>query len=327
MDAAQRYLADHVDVPSSRLERLRHALLPFTARTTAPPSDSLTELVFTTITHEPRLARTHLRSIVRSGVDQDGRRRVLAFLFDGEARLPFAIVKAQENLVNGSLRTEAESLERVRPRLPETLRTTLPEVLALHTDERGEVLAISGLPGRSAWFDLRTSLLPSRHTGRHLRAAAQWLAAFHEATRVDDDTAAAHGDFWPGNLLLDGPQLGGLVDWEHYRPIASRYIDLFHFPLTYGINFPWKRYRFAHPERAFAATFLETNPVSRAVRTYLHEYATRTALPLSRLDEAFHQFLATHGTMTPDQAPHPGTRGLPWDRFAALLARPLSSSM
>jgi aminoglycoside phosphotransferase len=321
MDAAQRYVAGHVDVPSNRLQRLRHALLPFARSTAPPPSDSLTDLVFATMACELRLARTHVRSVVRSGVDQDGRRRVLAFLFEGKAGLPFAIVKAQESLVNGSLRTEAESLERVRPRLDERLRATVPEVLALHADERGEVLAISGLPGRSAWFDLRSSLLPSRHAERHFRAAARWLAAFHEATRVDDGTAAAHGDFWPGNLLLDGTHLGGLVDWEHYRPVASRFVDLFHFPLTYGINFPWKRYRFADPMRAFAATFVDDNAVSRAVRAYLHEYATRTGLSASHLDDGFRQFIATRGTMAAGEAGHPGTRGLPWEQFALLLTR------
>lgn len=316
MDRAQRYLATNVDVPSNARERLLYALLPLHRRAEPPSSDALSALLFATVTNEPRLAREHLRSVVRSAVDQDGRRRVLAFLFDGDAALPFAIAKAQEDLVNGSLRSEAESLERVRPRLPEALRRTVPEVLALHADAHGEVLAISGLPGRSAWFDLQASLVPSRYAERHLRRAAEWLAAFHQATRVDDDTAAAHGDYWPGNLLLDGAGLGGVVDWEHYRPTASRFIDLFHFPLTYGLSFPWKRYRFAAPERAFAATFLEENAVSRAVRIYLDEYATRTGLTSARIADAFREFIATHGTMGSIADAHPGTRNLPWARFA-----------
>jgi hypothetical protein len=311
MDAARRYLATTVDAPANARQRLLHALLPLPRRTPPPPSDALTSLLFTTIAHEPRLAPADLRKVVRDGVDQDGRRRLLAFLFEGNATLPFAIAKAQEDLVNGSLRTEAESLDSVRPRLPEAARATVPEVLALHADARGEVLAICGLPGRSAWFDLRASLTPYRHAERHLRAAAQWLAAFHEAT------GAVHGDFWPGNVLLQGDAVTGVVDWEHYLAGASRYIDLFHFPLTYGLSFPWKRYRYSAPEQAFAATFHEDNPVSRAVRSYLQEYAQRTAIPMVRIDEAFHEFLATHGTMGSLPDAHPGTRHLPWSAFHA----------
>jgi hypothetical protein len=309
MDAARRYLATTVDAPTNARQRLLHAFLPLGRHTPASASDALTSLLFTTIAHEPRLARAELRNVVRDGVDQDGRRRLLAFLFDGNAALPFAIAKAQEDLVNGSLRIEAESLDSVRPRLAEELRATVPEVLALHADERGEVLVISGLAGRSAWFDLRSSLTPFRHAERHLRAAARWLAAFHAAT------GAAHGDFWPGNVLLAGNSVIGVVDWEHYRPQASPYIDLFHFPLTYGLSFPWKRYRYAAPEQAFAATFVEDNPVSRAVRAYLQDYASATGIAPSQIDDAFHEFLATHGTMDSPADAHPGLRNLPWSEF------------
>jgi hypothetical protein len=309
MDAARRYLATTVDAPANARQRLLHAFLPMGRHNPAPPADALTSLLFTTIAHEPRLAPADLRKVVRDGVDQDGRRRLLAFLFEGNAALPFAIAKAQEDLVNGSLRTEAESLDAVRPRLPEDLRATVPELLALHADTRGEVLAISGLPGRSAWFDLRSSLRPFRHAERHLRGAAQWLAAFHAAT------GAAHGDFWPGNVLLEGNRVIGVVDWEHYRPQASPYVDLFHFALTYGLNFPWKYYRYAAPEQAFAATFVEDNPVSRAVRAYLGDYASATRTPLARIDDAFREFLATHGTMGSAAEVHPGIRNLPWSQF------------
>ncbi|HEX3583160.1 MAG TPA: hypothetical protein VH087_15430, partial [Thermoanaerobaculia bacterium] len=43
--------------------------------------------------------------------------------------------------------------------------------------------------------------------------------------------------------------------------------DLFHFPLTYGLNFRWRQG--ATAEEKFANTFLAHNRVSLAVRDYL----------------------------------------------------------
>jgi hypothetical protein len=89
---------------------------------------------------------------------------------------------------------------------------------------------------------------------------------------------AVHGDFWARNLLLGVGDVPGVVDWEGYRTRGSPARDLFHFPLTYGLAYPWIRSRRTRPVEAFRRTFLERNRVSAAVRRYLWRYARRSGI-------------------------------------------------
>ncbi len=108
--------------------------------------------------------------------------------------------------------------------------------------------------------------------------------------------SAIHGDFWARNLLLgDGP-LPAVVDWEHFRPQGNPAADLFHFPLTYGLNHPWRRYRRLPPLAGFRQTFLERNRVSRAVRGYLSRYGRARELDLDLLRGLFLLHLVTCGS-------------------------------
>lgn len=129
----------------------------------------------------------------------------------------------------------------------------------------------------------------------------------------------AHGDFWARNLLLDGSGQGGagVVDWEHARQDAPPFEDLFHFPLTYGLNTLWSRYRRRPPEEAFRLTFLEQNHVSREVRGYLWRYCAETGLDRGALLPLFHLYLSTgfrHARELVDDG------GL-WLRFHEMLVR------
>ena len=47
--------------------------------------------------------------------------------------------------------------------------------------------------------------------------------------------ACVHGDFWPGNLLVDGGTISGVVDWESARLGALAVRDVAHFALTYSL--------------------------------------------------------------------------------------------
>lgn len=172
---------------------------------------------------------------------------------------------------------------------------------------------------------------------RHFRAAGEWLAELHGATRqagvssfapgreeralvelrrIDGGRPAAgselleeldrlcrvhpvrpvagHGDFWSRNLLLTEAERGrwggtAVVDWDHSEPTAPPWVDLLHFAVSYGADYPWSRYRWSPLTDAFRRTFLEENPVSRQMRAYLGRYAERTGLapvllrPLLRL--------------------------------------------
>ncbi len=125
-----------------------------------------------------------------------------------------------------------------------------------------------------------------------------WLAARHGRTlpwydrllelcaRAPVPLAAGHGDFWARNLLLPReagsdaaqPPAAAVVDWERFSPEAPPFDDLFHFALTYGLNYPWSRYRRRCPLEAFRLTFLADNAVSREVRRFLNGYCERTGL-------------------------------------------------
>lgn len=182
------------------------------------------------------------------------RNRLVVFLFKEREASPSAVLK-----LGSGLQREAEALRFLGERLPLDLRDSVPRLL----DWREQALVMSPVPGVSAYVEMQGLLAPGRAVDRHFDAAADWLFNFHRAT------GASHGDFWARNLLV-GPT--AVVDWEHFTEEAAIYADLFHFPLTYGLNYPWERWRRHPPEEAFRRTFLEDNRVSRAVRRYLARF-------------------------------------------------------
>ena len=221
----------------------------------------------------------------------DDRGRTLGFFFRRGEATPSVVVKAQAE----GLRREAQALEQMRAFLPPILKSTLPEVMLFHDSPRGELLVTSALPGRSGYVEMQGSFAPRKYVEGHFDAAAQWLAAFHDATRVSASSeidgvavphSASHGDFWVRNVLIDEKGAIGVVDWEHFTPAASPFQDLFHYAHTYGLNYPWRRYRRAAPEEAFQKTFVESNRVSRAVRRYLEQYMERVGLPKGLIEPA-----------------------------------------
>lgn len=44
-----------------------------------------------------------------------------------------------------------------------------------------------------------------------------------------------HGDFWAGNLLVQGPDIRGVVDWEDARPQGPMVCDFARFALSYAL--------------------------------------------------------------------------------------------
>jgi Ser/Thr protein kinase RdoA (MazF antagonist) len=111
---------------------------------------------------------------------------------------------------------------------------------------------------------------------------------------------ACHGDFGSWNLLvrrrrrsMGGPMLdiSGVVDWEDFSADANPVDDLFHYAVTYGLDYPWIPYRKRSPEEAFRLAFLEESPVSRAIRTSFSVYCDLTGIPVDALRPLFHFFL------------------------------------
>jgi hypothetical protein len=320
-----RYFTDTLLVPHGPVERVRKTLRrPRIRRVSPAVLGSDTRELLQQIEHALPSSPSSLRSIILRDYEGTDRARVMAFLFEGDAAAPFAVAKAQRT--PHELRREAEAVVSVRAMLPPQLRGTVPEVLAVDSSEHGELLIQSALPGRSAYVEMQSSFAPWRRVDAHFDAAGRWLAAFHDATRVNAmytsgsihvPMSATHGDYWARNVMHHGEAMA-VVDWEHFSPVAPPYVDLFHYALTYGLNYPDARYRRLPPETAFARTFLQRNRLSRAVRRYLHEYVQRAGISPASLVPAFREFLATRGTMNA-AAEAPGTKDMPWARFAELF--------
>jgi hypothetical protein len=196
----------------------------------------------------------------------NGRERRVLFLFARGEASPTAVLKLA---TGSSLRPEREALRFLQERLSADLRSTVPRPIAWREMPGLEVLVMSALPGVSAYVEMQGLLAPGRAVRRHFEAAADWLARFHRTT------GASHGDFWARNLLVAPNGKAAVVDWEHFSLEVPFHEDLFHFPLTYGLNYPWERWRRLPPEEAFRRTFLEDNRVSRAVAAYFAHYAER----------------------------------------------------
>jgi hypothetical protein len=256
-------------------------------------------------------ARPGSRTIFLRDVEGSGRGRAVAFFLTESDLAPYAIAKSQDASGRGAgLRPEAEALDSLQSALP--YESSLPRVIDFHSSARGELLITTAVAGRSNYADLRGAILPRRHIERHFDGAARWLGRFHQAT------GGSHGDFWPGNVLLDDDGRVAVVDWEHFTPKASPAVDLFHYALTYGLNYPWKRYDRLEPEEAFRKTFVERNHVSRAVVRYLRTYSSLTGF--ARSASAFGEFLATRGAMDGVARERSGMVDFPWEQFRRMFA-------
>lgn len=273
-----------------------------------------------------------------------GRERLVLFLFGDGDRSPVAVAKLRrEDGPGRPLAHEAEALRLLAGRLPADLRRTVPRVLASRVSGGLEALVMEPLPGVSAYVEMQGLLAPGRAVERHLEAAADWLGRFQRATRlagrawaaeqvlaelVERDgevpglgrlraelagcrlpLVAAHGDFWARNLLVGPGGEAAVVDWEHFAAAASPFEDLFHFALTYGLEYPWGRWRRLPPLAAFRRTFLEPNRVSRAVARFLGRAAAGAGIDPGLLRPLLHLYLLTR----------PAGR-LPWRELQRQLA-------
>ncbi|HUH12247.1 MAG TPA: hypothetical protein VMK65_04025 [Longimicrobiales bacterium] len=260
------------------------------------------------------------RSIILRDYDDAGRGRLLVFPFRPGASEPAAVVKLRDPHASGApLRREHDALQRVRTR-PE-MRASVPEPLFYGATESAEILVLSAVPGTSAYVDMQTSLRPARMVATHFQAAAGWLAGFHRAFADGDGDLAgapAHGDYWARNLLLR-PRPGGdtgvaVVDWEHFSETGDPLRDLFHFPVTYGLNYPWRRYRRCPAPEAFRRTFLSASGLAPHVARYFRRYVALTGLREEGLRPGLLAYLRDRA-----RTAEPGREG-DWEGCARALA-------
>lgn len=333
-----RHFLDHLFVSHGRRERLRHwtlTRLPFPAaggflfrshlweisakngkvQLNGPPPESvaggcwwpLLPLLQELLEHSHVLKGVGLdgfplhRSIFLHDYGATARERTLVFPFPQNGLHPAAVVKLRNRSEAGrSLRTEWEALRWVGSRLHDpALAETVPEPLHFLETPVAEILVLSHLHGRSAYWDQQNRLLPGRCVGLHMRHAAGWLARFHRSLAIDPSSrkGPSHGDFWARNLLLGASRgrgetrVTGVVDWEHFDPEGCPHHDLFHFPLAYARNHPKLGIRTGSLPIAFRRAFLEKTPLAREVGLYLSRYCAMTGLPPNMLESHLRDYL------------------------------------
>jgi hypothetical protein len=155
-------------------------------------------------------------------------RAALARLHDGKAeaavvgRVPRELASGTTGIAEWSLETK---LAGARPPLP------LSRALLADCVEFLAALPVTGAAGREhgAFFEqARVVAAASPRHGRELRSIAEQL----EAALCDLPRSFAHGDFFHGNLLVDGERLVGVVDWDAAGPGRLPLVDLLHLRLT-----------------------------------------------------------------------------------------------
>jgi hypothetical protein len=321
--AMARYLHERLLAPHNLRERLRRSaalafpsLAPKLAGKAPEPLPALetvaTALRETGILERLPAAGRPLGWILVEDYEMERRERLVLFLFIAGAASPAAVLKLRRAGGPGRpLAHEHEALRFLAGRLPAELRPTVPRPLAFEVFAGLEALLATALPGVSAYIEMQGLLAPGRAVERHFEAAARWLGRFHRAL-----PGASHGDFWARNLLLTRVNGAAVVDWEHFAEQAPAGSDLGHFPLTYALNYPWRRWRRLPPEKAFRRGFVEENRVSRAVARYFETYAAAAGLAAGAPRRLFHEHLEARAAGGPG-----GPVDLPWDAFRQILGR------
>ncbi|MCH5670802.1 phosphotransferase family protein [Streptomyces gilvus] len=108
---------------------------------------------------------------------------------------------------------------------------------ALQSATAGERAPLDLASGAAAVLDLRLD-------GE--RAKARLHALRRRLRRHTAPLTAVHGDFWPGNILLRGGRVSGVVDWEHARTAGNPLTDPARFVVAY-CEYLDRRTRPGHP--------------------------------------------------------------------------------
>lgn len=98
-----------------------------------------------------------------------------------------------------------------------------------------------------------------------------------------------HGDFLPGNILLDKNKIK-IVDWEFSRKMAFPLFDEFSFITDYCCNGAEKAGRMNYLE-AFRILYFSKNWLSRFCKDWLQIYCTRLNIPSKYVEFHFAMFL------------------------------------
>ena len=134
----------------------------------------------------------------------------------------------------------------------------------------------------------------------------------------------AHGDLWPGNVLLNRDGLA-VVDWGHFTQRGSPLWDLWFLLYTYASAFPWPDRSVVPPEDAFRRAFLSPGWYSDLATELVRRHLRALGLP----EESGELLLLVALLARPprgegDDEPV-GPTGTDWRELALLSAEPAAA--
>jgi hypothetical protein len=156
---------------------------------------------------------------------------------------------------------------------------------ALQSATTGETEPLDLAPRVAEVLDGQLSGAPSAE-----RALEELHALRRRLRRYAVPQTAVHGDFWPGNVLMRGGRVSGVVDWEHARTAGNPLADPARFVVAYceyldrrtrpGHRVPGHPGRVAgRPGAALAYALDGTGWYPRLVRGFLGAPLRRLGLP------------------------------------------------
>lgn len=220
------------------------------------------------------LAVAGMDSIVLALSKDPNAKLTVLLLPHGSSKPSFAVKVPTTPAARLVVSTERSVFEELRGRVPPYLAATLPRVVVLESAPADALCsaAMPGVPMSASYHSWRH--LGSRDAVRaDFAAVERWLGSFQAATSGDaapcdfgeglepattarfggDEGSAAlraigrrlkemrlprtavHGDFWFGNLLVEGGEISGVVDWESAALSGDPLRDLARFALSYAL--------------------------------------------------------------------------------------------
>jgi thiamine kinase-like enzyme len=133
--------------------------------------------------------------------------------------------------------------------------------------------------------------------------------------------APMHGDFWPGNVLLDGDRLA-VTDWETYQPGCLPFRDLFLFLTTYVQNYAWRWWPPGETgAERFRRGFLANTWLSRQVAVAITSFFHNLQLPPPAARLFYPLFLLEMATPTAAEGEKRRQQAEPWQATLRQYAR------
>lgn len=189
--APLQFYLNHLLVPHSRNELVRSGLLRAIGPLAGLPNvqscdqDAVFPLAeVAALLRREGVLHGELTAITLGDYANSARKKGVAFLFEGREPRPHLIAKLSSDPAHAqNLEHEHQTLGRLRERLGDALRETVPAPLAKGSARRTAVFCQQALPGTAMYVQTRNSWSPRRLVQRHFSLAGDWLTQFQLAAR------------------------------------------------------------------------------------------------------------------------------------------------